>query len=468
MLNTHQLPAEDGREETRQTLGLKLLTYVLAFSFIVTLATSAYILYSDYRHGTNELTRSIEQIQAGYQESISYSLWNFDTQQIKTQLSGILNFPGVVNVYIETSEGLLHSTGDFQQDSSNKYAFDLLFESSDRQYPLGVLSITLDYEGLYEELAQKAINIIVTQFIKTFSVSLFILFIFQRLVTRRLQIMSSWAHNFSFDNLDAILVTGNPHEQKSYDEIDQVENAINTMRVSLKEDIDKRRHAEQELKLAQHKLSIAINNAELGFCEYNQKADRMSPNEHFANHLDISSESLRTMKHPVDWFKELIVGERTIEQRERINQLIHGHMERICTELSLLTNKDEVKHFDTTIQISEWDESGLPASIIFCILDKTQEVISSRQAAELNVALEQKVTKRTEELSNEQSRSQARIKKLEQDVARYERQHRNLQTQKNLQPMLLALEKLKEFHRAEDSMDQHASGELIGHLSAGT
>jgi hypothetical protein len=178
------------QEETKtsankQKLAVKLLTYVLMFSFFVTLATSAYILYSDYLQGANELNQSISQIEAGYQESISYSLWNFDSQQIKTQLAGILNFPGVLNVYIETKEGLLHSAGDFQQGGSQKYAFDLFFTSAERQYPLGVLNINLDYQGLYETLLYKALNILATQFVKTFSVSLFILFIFQRLVTHR-------------------------------------------------------------------------------------------------------------------------------------------------------------------------------------------------------------------------------------------------------------------------------------------
>lgn len=120
-------------KKKQHKLAAKLLAYVLFFSFFVTLVTSSYIIYSDYRQGTNTLNQSISQIQAGYQESISYSLWNFDSQQINTQLAGIINFPGVLNVYIETKEGLLHSMGDFEQDSEEKHAFDLFFTSAERQ-----------------------------------------------------------------------------------------------------------------------------------------------------------------------------------------------------------------------------------------------------------------------------------------------------------------------------------------------
>lgn len=455
------------QNEAQHSLGVKLLAYVVFFSFFVTLATSAYIIYSDYRQGTYTLNQSISQIQAGYQESISYSLWNFDSQQIKTQLAGIINFPGVLNVYIETKEGLLHSTGDFQQGSKEKHAFDLFFISAERQYPLGVLNITLDYQGLYKTLFYKALNILATQFIKTFSVSLFILFIFQRLVTHRLLRMSKWAESFNLSNLDNKLILSSNDKR---DEIDAVAYAINSMRSSLKDDIAKRELTEHTLNQTQYKLSIAINNAELGFCEYSQALDRFDGNSHFAYHLDVSPEELSAIEHPVDWFKELICGENSIEQRERINQLLHGHMERICTELSLKCN-DKIKHFETTIQVSEWDDNGLPFAIVFCILDKTEQVNASNQAAELNYALEQKVTKRTEELSHEQIQSKAEIKKMQQQLATFEQYRNRQKSQENLRPLQYALQQLqtslikKHANESTKKLEQAKQLELVELLS---
>lgn len=427
----------------QQKLAVKLLTHVLIFSSFVTLATSSYIIYSDYLQGTHELKQSIDQIKAGYQESISYSLWNFDSPQIKTQLAGVLNFPGVLNVYIETKEGLLHSAGNFEQSGSQKHAFDLFFTSAERQYPLGVLSINLDYQGLYETLFYKALNILASQFIKTFSVSLFILFIFQRLVTHRLLRMSQWASRFSLNDLDHELSLNSSHTVNAQDEIDSVVNAINSMRISLKEDIKKREDIERALNKSQYKLSIAINNAELGFCEYSQKTDRFSGNEHFSKHIGIDPGALEKIEDPIEWFKNHIIGDRTIEQRERINQLLHGHMERICTELSIQCSDNIIKHFDTTIQVSEWDDNGLPITIVICILDKTAQVKASKQAADLNYALEQKVTKRTEELTYEQVQSKAEIKKLQRQLVTFELQKRRQQSQENQRPLQYALSQLQ-------------------------
>jgi hypothetical protein len=153
-------------------------------------------------------------------------------------------------------------------------------------------------------------------------------------------------------------------------------------------------------------------------------------------------EFLNTVKDPVDWFKGLICGDNSIEQRERINQLLHGHMERICTELSLRCG-DDIKHFDTTIQVSEWDDNGLPFAIVFCILDKTEQVNASKQAAELNYALEQKVTKRTEELSHEQIQSKAEIKKMQLQLTSFEKYQNRQKSQENLRPLQYALQQLK-------------------------
>ena len=424
-------------------LALTLLTHILVFSFFVSLATTTYIIYSDYRQGTSELNQSIIQIQSGYQESVSYSLWNFDSQQLKTQLGGILNFPGVLNVYVETNEGLLHSTGNFDKQSREKHTIDLFYTNGERKYILGVLNITLDYQGLYESLSYKAVIILATQFIKTFSVSLFTLFIFQRLVTFRLQKMSRWANEFTIDNLDNELIIQKISQQNHHDEIDDVVSAINHMRNSLKEDIQKRVLTEEKLKLSQKKLSIAINNAELGFCEYSQLNDRFSGNERFAKHLELEENNLENIKQPTEWFKQLIEGDREIEQQERLHQLLNGHMERICTELTLRCANNEIKHFFATIQVSEWNDNGLPMTIVFCLLDKTEQVNASLEAQELNIALEEKVNERTEELASEQIQSQAEISKLKHRLIKFEQQKLRYQSQQCLQPMSHALSQLQ-------------------------
>jgi PAS domain-containing protein len=112
--------------------------------------------------------------------------------------------------------------------------------------------------------------------------------------------MSKWASRFNLSNLDhkPSIILSNTSDKE--DEIDAVVNAISTMQVSLKDDIKKRELTEVALKKSQHKLSIAINNADLGFCEYNQKTSRFSGNEHFSKHLGLTHELLEKLENPIN------------------------------------------------------------------------------------------------------------------------------------------------------------------------
>jgi PAS domain-containing protein len=269
--------------------------------------------------------------------------------------------------------------------------------------------------------------------------------------------MSEWASRFNLKNLDHKLSIIPSNTSDKEDEIDAVVNAINTMRVSLKDDIKKREFTELALKKSQHKLSIAINNADLGFCEYNQKTSRFSGNEHFSKHLGTTHELLGKLENPIDWFNNNIVGEHATEQQESINYLLHGHRERIFTELSFHCGRHSIKHFYTTIQVSQWDDDGLPITIIFCILDKTAQVNASRQTADLNHISEQTLTKRIQQLTHEQEQSQTEIKKLQQQLGSFEQQQRWLQNQDNLRPLQQVLSRLQDLiHPDKNNNDDSA------------
>ncbi len=79
---------------------------------------------------------------------------------------------------------------------------------------------------------------------------------------------------------------------------------------------------------------------------------------------------------------------------------------------------------------------------MICIVDKTKEHTASRQAQELAVSLENKVTQRTEELYDEQQRANATIRKLQTRLDRMEADSSSV-TQMHFDGLLLKqLEKL--------------------------
>lgn len=415
-------------------IGRKLLSYILAFSFIITLAAFLYILLSDYQRGVSSYDRNLEQIRNSYQQSISYSLWNFDSGQIEAQLLGILNFPGVVYVYIENNGKLLHSAGNLYNQAERQYQFSLHYTSAGQEYPLGTLHISLDYTGLYDEIKEKTINILLTQFIKTFSISVFVLFIVHQVITRRLGRMADWARNFSLNNLSTPLRIQS--SRVTPDELTTVADAINQMRHTLQQDMEQQEQSRRQLENIKEQLSIAINNAAIGFCTYSPGEDKVSCNAHFASRLAATEYELESLQHPLDKLLQRLEGPQAVPQRERINQLLQGRSGRIQDTFQLRNFHNELCYLEMTLQTTRYHDNR-PQEIMICMADRTREQEALIQARELTVSLENKVTQRTEDLYNEQLRSHATIEQLQKELKQLSAEDEKEQ-QKKINELLLS------------------------------
>lgn len=409
-----QSEKENGFEQDSH-VGVRLLSYLLTFSFVISLAASSFVIYSDYQRGISQFQKNLDQIHTSYQQSVSYSLWNFDNRQLESQLHGILNFPGVVYVYIENRDKLVQSAGDIYAQADQTYSFELTHQSSSQHYPLGQLFINVNYTGLYDDLKYKAVTIIFTQFLKTFSVSIFILFLVRLLITRRLAIMASWANRFSLKNLDEPL-DFNDNSQRN-DELDLVANAINGMRETLKSDAEKRETAREQLLETKEQLTVAIDNAALGFARYFPENDRIVCNNHFARHFATTQHELEALPRALEQIRDMIRGKNGPVQREKINQLLLGRISRLHGGFTMTNFRGERCYFDITLQIMHYSESR-PKEILICLVDKTRELFASKKAQDLALSMENKVTERTEQLYEEQQIAKETIRKLETRLAR--------------------------------------------------
>lgn len=405
---------ENGFEQDSH-VGVRLLSYLLTFSFVISLAASSFVIYSDYQRGISQFQKNLDQIHTSYQQSVSYSLWNFDNRQLESQLHGILNFPGVVYVYIENRDKLIQSAGDIYAEADQTYSFELTHESSSQHYPLGRFFINVNYTGLYDDLKYKAVTIIFTQFLKTFSVSIFILFLVRILITRRLATMASWANNFSLKNLDEPMEFSDNRGRN--DELDLVAHAINGMRKTLKSDAEEREAARKQLLETKEQLTVAIDNAALGFARYFPEDDRLVCNNHFARHLATTQHDLEALPRALENIRDMIRGKNGPEQREKINQLLLGRISRQHGGFIMTNFRGERCYFDITLQIIHYSESR-PKEILICLVDKTREQFASKKAQDLAVSLENKVTERTEQLYEEQQKAKDTVRKLEMRLAR--------------------------------------------------
>ena len=237
-------------------LSFRLLAYILLFSSVFTLLSSAIQVYSDFRKDVSNVNKRINDIETSYASSLARSLWALDQQLLQVQMEGILSLPDIVYLQLSISPDaeIVLGTPPLARSARTKQV-PLALEVDGKNFELGQLTITASLDAVYADIKRKLVVILTTQFFKTFFISILILLIFRHLVSRHLTKMSNYAREFSLDNLDLPLALDRPvTEQNKNDELNQVKDAINQMRERLQQDVRKQQQSEIEIR----KLSMAI------------------------------------------------------------------------------------------------------------------------------------------------------------------------------------------------------------------
>jgi diguanylate cyclase (GGDEF)-like protein/PAS domain S-box-containing protein len=243
------------RFKSGSPLSFRLLAYILLFSSAFTLVSSAIQLYSDFRQDISQIDRRMHVVETGYASSLARSLWALDQKLLQTQLEGILSLPDIVHLRLKIEPDSELVLGSIPRDTElSRHSFDLIHQG-DEMFKLGELTITADLRRVYSDIKDKLLVILAIQFLKTFFISILIVWIFQHFVARHLTSMGNYAREFSLNNLSEPLKLDRPDTGLNRrDELAQVTEAINQMRKRLAEDVERQERDAQEIR----KFSKAI------------------------------------------------------------------------------------------------------------------------------------------------------------------------------------------------------------------
>lgn len=237
----------------RRQLSMRLLTWILLVSSLVTLLLSAWQLWTDFDRDLEGIAERLDILEHTTLEPLSNSVWALNEEQIHLLLTGMLNLESVVAVELQTDQGRHYQYGTIpESDPGITRHYPLVYDGqiqNGQPYPLGSLTIFTSLDTVYARLLDRAAHILVGQALKTFVVSIFILLIVQHLITRHLGKIADYARQISLTALQQPLRlerTRNPGDEP--DELDRVENALNFMRETLLEDIGRREAAERSLQ----------------------------------------------------------------------------------------------------------------------------------------------------------------------------------------------------------------------------
>ncbi|MFC1523839.1 response regulator [Thermodesulfobacteriota bacterium] len=228
-------------------LSRKLLVSILLVSSAITLFLTGIQLYLNFNHEVSLIEEQLQQVEKGFLDSIAESVWDMDMRRLEIQLQGLTKLPAMHQCEVFNSNGqIIASVGDSPGRNSIVQRLELTVYRNTRQETLGHLEITASLEQAYSHLKQQLAVILISQGLKTFLVSGFILFIVNYLVMRHLSAMARYAKELDMNNLEKPLVLDTPPDA-AHDELYHVAQAINTMRENFLADISQREKVEEEL-----------------------------------------------------------------------------------------------------------------------------------------------------------------------------------------------------------------------------
>ena len=223
------------KDLAKRGIGRRLAIYILGFSSVVTLLSTALQLTLEYQRDISDIEVRLAQIEVSYAHSLASSLWVDSKNDVQLQLDGIFRLPDMQYLEVVAEDNAVYGkVGERKTHQVISREFPLHFAHRDKQVYLGKLLIVANLEGVYQRLKDKVLVILVTQTIKTFLVSLFILFLFQVLVGRYLKTISAWSESLHANEMAKPLALGRKETVDTVDdELSHVSKAINDMRLRL-------------------------------------------------------------------------------------------------------------------------------------------------------------------------------------------------------------------------------------------
>jgi len=210
-------------------ISYKLLLLTVLFSAFITLFITVLQLYIDYKNGINSINQQFNLVIDSHSNSLVEGIWVYDEDQINLQLKGIVSLPDILFTSIDLDEGRHYEYGEVQDKNIIEKKIKLVYHDDIKDVYLGELNVIADVNGLYTELKNKIFILLFSQGLKTFFVSLFILYLFQILITKHIQEISSYTNDLSFNKKNKPLVLKKTIFKNQPDELDSLVDSINNM-----------------------------------------------------------------------------------------------------------------------------------------------------------------------------------------------------------------------------------------------
>lgn len=213
----------------------RLVVYILVFSSIVTLFLTAAQLFRDYKYGVEQIDTSLEELKLINKELFEEHSWLLNISSINILMEGILRRHDVIYVALIDEKGQIKlAQGELSTTDTRSITFPLTYTYRNEEHHLGEVRIVATLENVYQHLIDTVFVILISQAIKTFLVSVFIIFLLWHFVIKHLDKISRYALNLELINTpEDIYLDRKPSRWTKNDEFEKLIESFNVMRKKL-------------------------------------------------------------------------------------------------------------------------------------------------------------------------------------------------------------------------------------------
>ena len=272
-----------------------LVLYIVLFSSVVTLVLTAIQLRIDYNDGINVIHQRINQIKYTNIDSITRSLWTIDHSAIQIQLDGLSRINDIIFVKItDENNKYVASSGEINTDNTISENIALHQNYRGKKTPLGTLYIVATKDNVYQQLIDTVVVILISQAIKTFLVSLFILIIFYYLITRHLKKIAQHSAELELESRPSLLTLdrNNSNSPKS-DELDLMVESINRMSENIYDSYQQLINNQHQLVSREAEFSAMFNSMSDAIIFADSERNILKTNTAFRKQFGYSEEDLK-------------------------------------------------------------------------------------------------------------------------------------------------------------------------------
>lgn len=222
-------------------LAARLLAYVLLFSLLLSLIASGVQMMGEFDRRESEITQLQERSADALSPSLVSSLSRSSERDVRANLEGLLAFPAIQSATLVTDDGKRFSVGTPVTGERVEQTFPVVGTQRDvagAQTDSGIssvrgeLTITSSLISARHDVFARGLLLFLFQSIIVMLGTLGLILIVRLTLTRHLETLADYIKRLNFDALIAPLKLKR-RTPKRADELSEVEQALNTMRLQL-------------------------------------------------------------------------------------------------------------------------------------------------------------------------------------------------------------------------------------------